>query len=139
MKINNLNLLLADADSDSGFKNCPKIGWNSDCQTQEKYKHAIIMSQRIRSLVNLFRIWRTFFIFRFGVVICCISATVYYGGLCTEKYISNPATVTSEMVPISELPPLQMSICRQVYLSDCTSPEFNFFNFFDYDDDNGTN
>ena len=90
-------------------------------------------------LFFLFRNWRIYFIFRVGVVICCISATVYYGGLCTEKYISNPATVTSEMVPISELPPLQMSICRQVYLSDCTSPEFNFYNFFDYDDDNGTN
>ncbi len=75
--------------------------------------------------------------FRVGVVICCISATVYYGGLCTEKYISNPATITSEMVPITDLPPLQMSICRQVYLYDCKVEKYwvsiydDFFEYYD--------
>ena len=75
--------------------------------------------------------------FRVGVVICCITATVYYGGLCTEKYISNPTTITSDMVPISELPPLQWSICRQVYFSDCVIPDMNYFYNY-YDGDKGT-
>ncbi len=49
---------------------------------------------------------------------------MYYGGLCTEKYISNPATVVEEMVPLDQLPPLQWTICRQVYLADCTPSRY---------------
>ncbi len=52
------------------------------------------------------------------IVACCISATIYYGGTCTQKYFSNPVTFSSEMVSISELPPLKWSICKQVKFSD---------------------
>ena len=69
---------------------------------------------------------------RIGVVVCSISATVYYGGLCTEKYISNPATVVEEMVPLDQLPPLQWSICRQVYFADCFSYRYWDFESYDY-------
>ena len=68
---------------------------------------------------------------RIGVVVCSISATVYYGGLCTEKYISNPATVVEEMVPLDQLPPLQWSICRQVYFADCFS--YSYLDLWSYD------
>ena len=65
------------------------------------------------------------------MVFCSISATVYYGGLCSEKYLSNPATVVEEMVPLDQLPPLQWSICRQVYLADC-SPSI-YYDFWNYE------
>ena len=51
---------------------------------------------------------------------CSITATVYYGGLCTQKYISDPVTVSSEIVPLKSLPPLKWSICKPVTLTDCT-------------------
>ena len=75
--------------------------------------------------------------FRVGVVICSFSATAYYGGLCTEKYISNPATITTEMVPITDLPPLQTSICRQVYLYDCKVQKYwvSIYDDFEYYDE----
>jgi hypothetical protein len=53
-------------------------------------------------------------------VVCSITATVYYGGECTQKYISHPVTVSDEIVPLESLPPLQWSICKQIYLTDCT-------------------
>ena len=45
---------------------------------------------------------------------------MYYGYDCTKKYISDPITVSDEMVPLDSLPPLQWSICKQVQLTDCS-------------------
>ena len=59
---------------------------------------------------------------RIGVVVCSITATVYYGGLCTHKYISDPVTVSTEIVPLETLPPLKWSICKPFTLTDCTIP-----------------
>ena len=61
--------------------------------------------------------------FRIGVVVCSIAATVYYGGLCTKKYISDPVTVSTEIVPLETLPPLRWSICKPVTLTDCSFKE----------------
>ena len=69
---------------------------------------------------------------RIGVVICSITATVYYGGLCTQKYISNPVTVVDEIVPMETLPPLKWSICKQVTLTECTSPVENNLYYYEY-------
>ena len=68
--------------------------------------------------------------YRIGVVICSITATVYYGGLCTQKYISDPVTVVDEIVPLESLPPLKWSICKPVYLTNCTvTRTFDFYTF----------
>ncbi len=56
---------------------------------------------------------------RLGVVSICISITVYHGYGCTEKFVSNPATVNDETVPLNELPPLQWSICKQFVVKAC--------------------
>ena len=77
------------------------------------------------------------------VVTCSFLATIYYGYECTKKYISDPITVSDEMVPLESLPPLQWSICKQVYLTDCTIPQvdystFYYFNDFYNDDDTTT-
>ena len=83
-----------------------------------------------------------YYIFRIVVVICSVLATVYYGYECTKKYISDPITVSDEMVPLDSLPPLQWSICKQVHLTDCTFQEYipsyynNLFDndyYYDYD------
>ena len=60
-------------------------------------------------------------LYRIGVVVCSITATVYYGGLCTHKYISDPISGSTEMVSLDSdiLPPLKWSICKQVTLTDC--------------------
>ena len=63
-----------------------------------------------------------YYLFRIMVVTCSVLATVYYGYECTKKYISDPITVSDEMVPLDSLPPLQWSICKQVHLTDCTIP-----------------
>ena len=82
------------------------------------------------------------------VVICSVLATVYCGYECTKKYISDPITVSDEIVPLDSLPPLQWSICKQVQLTDCyiqsdvfaSLNEYNYFNYYyyDYDDNNST-
>ena len=59
---------------------------------------------------------------------------MYYGGLCTVKYISNPATVVEKMAPLDQLPPLQWSICRQVYFADCVTYRYWDVNIYDYID-----
>ena len=72
-------------------------------------------------------------LFRIVVVTCSVLATVYYGYECTKKYISDPITVSDEMVPLDSLPPLQMSICKQVHLTDCTIQDHSnyYFSLFD--------
>ena len=65
--------------------------------------------------------------FRIGVVVCSITATVYYGGLCTQKYISDPVTVTTDIVPLDNFQPLKWSICKQATLTDCTTPLENVY------------
>ena len=60
-------------------------------------------------------------------MICSITATVYYGGLCTQKYISDPVTVVDEIVPLESLPPLKWSVCKQVTLTDCSFQEYYDF------------
>ena len=57
---------------------------------------------------------------RLGVVSICISITVYHGYGCTEKFVSNPATVNDENVPLNELPSIQWSICKQFVVMACT-------------------
>ena len=49
---------------------------------------------------------------------------MYYGGLCTQKYISDPVTVVDEIVPLESLPPLKWSVCKQVTLTDCSYQEY---------------
>ena len=71
------------------------------------------------------------YLFRIVVVTCSVLATVYYGYECAKKYISDPITVSEEMVPLDSLPPLQWSICKQVYLTDCTIQAPILSNFFD--------
>ncbi len=61
-----------------------------------------------------------FFFNRCGVVTLCISITNYHGYGCSEKFVSNPATVNDETVPLNELPPLQWSICKQFVVTACT-------------------
>ena len=56
-------------------------------------------------------------------MICSFTATVYYGGLCTQKYISDPVTVVDEILPLESLPPLKWSVCKQVTLTDCSFQE----------------
>ena len=71
--------------------------------------------------------------FRIVVVICSVLATVYYGYACTKKYISDPITVSDEMVPLDSLPPLQWSICKQIHLTDCTTiSDDSSYNQFSY-------
>ena len=65
-------------------------------------------------------------------MICSITATVYYGGLCTQKYISDPVTVVDEIVPLESLPPLKWSICKQIHLTKCTVAETYDWNTFDW-------
>ena len=74
------------------------------------------------------------YLFRMVVVFCSVLATVYFGYLCTKKYISDPITVSDEMVPLDSLPPLQWSICKQVHLTDCIilDTSFNSYSYFDY-------
>ena len=69
---------------------------------------------------------------RIGVIVCSITATVYYGGLCTQKYISDPVTVITEIVPLESLPPLRWSICKPVRITDCKVPDFFNLNYVDY-------
>ena len=57
---------------------------------------------------------------------------MYYGYECTKKYISDPITVTDEMVPLDSLPPLQWSICKQVQLTDCSIQLDDYASFFEY-------
>ena len=74
--------------------------------------------------------------------------SLYYGALCIQKYLKNPVTVNKELVPLSEMPPLQMSFCKRVKLADCTtSPPFypnllfsydNSYEYY-YDDEPGKN
>ena len=75
--------------------------------------------------------------YRIGVVICSITATVYYGGLCTQKYISDPVTVLDEVVPLESLPPLKWSICKPVYLTNCTVTRTFDLYTFEYIQDSG--
>ena len=63
---------------------------------------------------------------------CSITATVYYGGLCTQKYISEPVTVVDEMVPLESMPPLRWSICKQVHLTNCTVTETFDWYIYEY-------
>ena len=63
---------------------------------------------------------------------CSITATVYYGGLCTQKYISDPVTVSTDIVPLETLPPLKWSFCKEVYLTDCTKTKYLDWDTFDY-------
>ena len=56
---------------------------------------------------------------------------MYYGGLCTQKYIFDPVTVDDEIVPLESLPPLKWSICKQVHLADCT--ESSYWDIWSYD------
>ncbi len=85
---------------------------------------------------------------RLGVVSICISITVYHGYGCTEKFVSNPATVNDENVPLNKLPPLQWSICKQFVVMACTDTLLdktggdggNFGNLFaQYDNDETEN
>ena len=71
--------------------------------------------------------------FRIVVVTCSILATVYYGYECAKKYISDPITVSDEMVRLDSLPPLQWSICKKVHLTDCTIPNicYQAYSLFD--------
>ena len=77
------------------------------------------------------------------MVICSVIATVFYGYECTKKYISDPITVSDEMVPLDSLPPLQWSICKQVQLTDCSIQlndyvsilEDNSLSYYYYDND----
>ena len=81
-------------------------------------------------------------------MICLALITLYYGYLCTANYLENPVTVHKELVPRSQLPPLQMSFCKLVKLADCMPPQspVNIFGSTDdyyydyyYDDEPGKN
>ena len=71
-----------------------------------------------------------FVLSRIIVVTSSVLATVYYGYECTQKYLSDPITVSDEMVPLDSLPPLQWSICKQTHLTDCTIQEEYYYNLF---------
>ena len=64
--------------------------------------------------------------------------TIYIGYSCTVKYISNPTTVHDDTTSISELPPLQWSICKHFTVTTCTFGRSDYFGSLfeeDYTDD----
>ena len=56
--------------------------------------------------------------------------TIYIGYSCTVKYISNPTTVHDDTPSITELPPLQWSICKQFKVTSCTTGGSAIFGSF---------
>ena len=54
---------------------------------------------------------------RCGVLMGCISITIYQGYICTEKFFSNPRSTEEKLESINKYPGLMLSICQQLEIS----------------------
>ena len=60
----------------------------------------------------------------------CVSITLYHGYECTNKFISNPATITEESVQLEEMHAIQWTLCQQFTIGDCIFEEGGYFSLF---------
>ena len=51
---------------------------------------------------------------------------MYHGHNCTNKYISNPGTVNDDKVLLTDLPPIQWSLCKQFTIGTCIIKDTNY-------------